>query len=107
MAEAPFDDQIVEPRSVLDFSRGSSSSVSSVSSSDSDSSVAYNSDGEPAMVGNAEVGLRQRDAYKYEPTDTDSEPESDTTEGGTAGAEARPGGPPTPTRRGTTDWYEC
>ena len=59
----------------------------SASSSDSDSSVAYNSDGEPAMVGNAEVGLR--DAYKYEPALTDSEPESDTTEGGTAGAEAR------------------
>ena len=79
--------------------------MSSVSCSDSDSSVAYNSDGEPAMVGNAAVGLR--DAYKYEPTLTDSEPESDTTGGGTAGAEACPGGPPMPARHGTTDWYEC
>ena len=102
MAEARFDDESVDPGSVTDFSRGSSSSVSSVSSTDSDSSVAYNSDGEPAMVGNAEVGLR--DAYKYEPTLTDSEPESDTTGGGTAGAEERPGEPPKSSRLGTTDW---
>ena len=102
MAEARFDDESVDPGSVTDFRRGSSSSVSSVSSTDSDSSVAYNSDGEPAMVGNAEVGLR--DAYKYEPTLADSEPESDTTGGGTAGAEERPGEPPKPSRLGTTDW---
>ena len=47
-------------------------SSSSVTSSSSDCSVAYDSDGEPAMVVNriAEVGLRE--AYKYEPTLTDS-----------------------------------
>ena len=56
----------VSPGSVTDFSS------SSVTSSSSDCSVAYESDGEPAMVGNriAEVGLRK--AYKYEPTLTDS-----------------------------------
>ena len=75
MADARFDDEIVDPGSVTDFS---SSSVTS-----SDCSVAYDSDGEPAMVVNriAEVGLRE--AYKYKPTLTDSgaegEQESDST----------------------------
>ena len=64
MAEARFDDEIVDTGSVTDIS---SSSVTS-----SDSSVANDSDGEPAMVVNriAEVGLRE--AYKYKPTITDS-----------------------------------
>ena len=66
MADARFDDEIVDPGSVTDFSS------SSVTSSSSDCSVAYDSDGEPAMVVNriAEVGLRE--AFKYEPTLTDS-----------------------------------
>ena len=56
----------VSPGSVTDFSS------SNVTSSSSDSRVAYDSDGEPAMVVNriAEVGLRE--AYKYKPTLTDS-----------------------------------
>ena len=64
MAEGRFDDEIVDTGSVTDIS---SSSVTS-----SDSSVANDSDGEPAMVVNriAEVGLRE--AYKYKPTITDS-----------------------------------
>ena len=65
MTEARFDDEIVDPGSVTDFSSSSvtsssvtsssvtSSSVTSSSvTSSSDCSVAYYSDGEPAIVGN-------------------------------------------------------